>query len=332
MDLLFLLIFIILFVGYFVYKKYQDKTELNVMVRASILFAFYTKGNMLIRVDRGWINKLYFDTFITLNAGPLFGEPITPGGSVLYRLELPFSTEGHLVGISKIGTTTKASIDYMVKNNLKKVELEGDFGNYFDLYCADGQERHARYIFDPSAMQFVVDFCAQHDWEIVYDELYFVISEDQEGGPILAKSVEFIKQIKPAIVKSFPTKEHIKLKTPYGEWRGKPMNCPICTNQLINKVHYLECPQGHGRLLHAQKLIGYRKGYIKAISSISSPKAITRNTDIKCPHCHNNMVQIQYATKGLIIDSCVKCPWRWLDSNELEKILPINQKGLQWKI
>lgn len=308
--------------GYIGVKKFQESNEPKFMTKTSLLFAFLTKGNMLIRADHGTVNGMYYDMFVTLGAGPLFGEPIAPGGSVIYRLELPFNTQGHLIGISnKKHVTKSASIEFVKQNALVEVELEGDFPNYFKLFCPEGQLTHARYIFDPAAMQFVVDFCANHNWEIVYDELYFTIDEDQKGDAIIKKSMEFIKQIQPAIIKEFPTKETIKQKTPYGEWRGDPMLCPICQVKMDYLFDWHECPNGHGRLLHAQKLLGFRRGQIKNLSPIINPQPLERSTDIICPHCNNQMVQTQYAMRDLVIDSCPKCPYRWLDAGELAKII-----------
>jgi hypothetical protein len=307
--------------GYLGVKKFKESKEPKLMVKSSLLFAFLTKGNMLVRADRGKVNGMFYDMYITLGAGPLFGEPIAPGGSVIYRLELPFSTQGHLVGISnKEHNTKQASIEFVKESGLSEVVLEGDFINYFKLFCPEGQKTHARYIFDPAAMQFVVDFCSEHDWEIVYDELYFTVAEDQKGDAIIQKSIKFLEEIKPAVIREFPSKEAIKRKTPYGEWRGDPMPCPICQTNLEYKVHWHECPGGHGRLLHAQKLLGFRKGQIKNLPEIKNLQIHQRQTSLVCPHCANKMIEMQYAQRGLMIDSCPKCPYRWFDAGELEKI------------
>lgn len=307
-------------------QKYQESKEPKVLAKSSLLFAFLTKGNMLIRADRGKVNDMYYDMYITLGAGPLFGEPIAPGGSVIYRLELPFNTQGHLVGISNNKHSSKdTSIEFVKQSGLTEVVLEGDFPNHFSLFSPEGQKVQARYIFDPAAMQFAVDFCANHNWEIVYDELYFTVAEDQRGDSIIHKSIKFLEEIKPAVIKEFPSKESIKRKTPYGEWRGDPMPCPVCQKPLEYKVNWHECPDGHGRLLHAQKLLGFRRGKIKNLPSIESPDMAERQTDLICPHCESKMVEMQYAKLGLMIDSCSKCPYRWLDAGELAKISTLNK-------
>lgn len=304
-------------------KKLVPKIKTEADVKAGILFAFYTKGNMLLPADRGLIGDLYYDTYISMYGGPLYGEPLTKGGAVIFRVDMPFNTQAHLVGISaKEHIAKAAAMSFVTDSGLTLVELEGDFNNHFGLFAPEDQQLHARYVFDPAAMQYVVDFCANHDWELVYDELYFTVSEDQEAGPMVAKSLEFIKQIQPAIIREFPTKEALRQKVSYGEYRGDPLRCPICQKEMIYQVQWHECPDGHGRLVHAQKLLGFRKGKIKKAIIEATAEVAERQEQLTCPHCRCPMVPTQYGLRGLIIDSCPKCPYRWLDTGELAKIIP----------
>lgn len=327
MTFMVILAVVAVFLGYTAYKKYIESRPYD-GIKAGVLFSFYTKGYMLFNADHGMVDDRYYDVFITMQGGPFFGEPLAPvAGTVMYKVELPFNTQGHLVGISnKNHPSLQASKDYIKSNGLDEVVLEGDFPNYFTLFAPADQGVHARYIFDPAAMEFVVDFCANHDWEIVYDELYFTVSEEQDGGALLAKSTEFIAQIQPAIITAFPTKEAIRQKASYGEYRGDPMHCPICHTEMSYHVHWHECPNGHGRLLHAQKLLGFRRGKIKYATQAEIQKEVTRTRRLLCPHCGKEMLPTQYLTKELIIDSCSECPYRWLDAGELAKIIPALSK------
>jgi predicted RNA-binding Zn-ribbon protein involved in translation (DUF1610 family) len=310
-------------VAFFAKKKLVAKVDTARDVKSGILFAFYTKGNMLLPADRGQVGKLYYDTYITMHGGPLFGEPVAPAGVIIFRVDMPFNTQAHLVGISAKEHAVKLSATAFVdESGLEPVELEGDFNNYFKLYAPADQQIHARYVFDPAAMQFVIDFCANHDWELVYDELYFTISADQDAGPLVAKSLEFIKQIQPAIVREFPTEEALRQKVSYGEYRGNPLACPVCKKEMSYQTYWHECPDGHGRLLHAQKLLGFRIGTIKTTITEPTVAIADRKMHLNCPHCGNEMMPTQYVKRGLMIDSCTKCPYRWLDAGELAKILP----------
>lgn len=310
-------------IGLFGLQKFKESKEPKLMVKSSLLFAHLTNGNDILAVDRGAINGMHYAMYATVASRNNMQQGVAASGAILYVLELPFNTQGHLVGISnKYHSTKSSSIDFVKQSGLTEVNLEGDFNNYFKLYSPEGQKIQARYIFDPAAMQYVVDFCSEFNWEIVYDELIFTASHGQSGQGLAKNSTEFINQIKPALIKEFTSKEAIKRKTPYGEWRGNPMPCPICQVPMEYKVNWHECPSGHGRLLHAQKLLGFRRGKLKNTPNIENTEIIERQTALVCPHCSNKMIEMQYAKRGLMIDSCPKCPYRWLDAGELVRILP----------
>jgi hypothetical protein len=52
-----------------------------------------------------------------------------------------------------------------------KLELEGDFNNYFDLYVPSEYERDALYIFTPDVMKALVDSGASYDMEVIDNSL-----------------------------------------------------------------------------------------------------------------------------------------------------------------
>lgn len=55
----------------------------------------------------------------------------------------------------------------------QRLQLEGDFNNYFTLYAPKEYERDALYIFTPEVMAAMIDTAAQFDAEVVDDKLYF---------------------------------------------------------------------------------------------------------------------------------------------------------------
>ena len=66
------------------------------------------------------------------------------------------------------------------------LSLEGDFDNYFTLYCPKQYERDALYVFTPDLMALCIDNAAPFDIEIV-DKWMFVYSAapfDMSTGPI----------------------------------------------------------------------------------------------------------------------------------------------------
>lgn len=55
----------------------------------------------------------------------------------------------------------------------QRLELEGGFGRYFTLFCPQGKERDALYIFTPDVMRTIIDEVqGQYDIEITEDKLY----------------------------------------------------------------------------------------------------------------------------------------------------------------
>ena len=54
----------------------------------------------------------------------------------------------------------------------QRLSLEGDFDAYFELYCPEGYERDALYLFTPDIMARFIDNAAQLDVEIVDDWLF----------------------------------------------------------------------------------------------------------------------------------------------------------------
>jgi hypothetical protein len=55
----------------------------------------------------------------------------------------------------------------------RRLELEGDFNNYFDLYVPEDYETDALYVFTPDVMQSLVDEGRHYDIEVVDNELDF---------------------------------------------------------------------------------------------------------------------------------------------------------------
>ena len=69
-------------------------------------------------------------------------------------------------GIGSIGNSL------LFVNQNQRLELEGDFNNYFDLYVPNGYERDALYIFTPDVMAVFVDETCNFDAEIIDDKLF----------------------------------------------------------------------------------------------------------------------------------------------------------------
>ena len=74
---------------------------------------------------------------------------------------------------SVFGSNLPASFD-----RSQRLSLEGDFDRYFTLYCPDGYQRDALYLFTPDIMARFVDNAAALDVEIVDDWLFLYAKRD----------------------------------------------------------------------------------------------------------------------------------------------------------
>ncbi len=63
----------------------------------------------------------------------------------------------------------------------QKLSLEGDFDRYFSLYCPQGYERDALYLFTPDIMARFIDNAAALDVEIVDDWLFLYGKREFSG-------------------------------------------------------------------------------------------------------------------------------------------------------
>jgi len=89
-------------------------------------------------------------------------------------------------------------------SSLQKLELEGDFNDYFTLYVPNGYGKDAFYIFSPDMMVRFIDHLGAFDCEIIDDELYlyssrkFDLTSSQELTSLMSLSeqvsAKFTKQ------------------------------------------------------------------------------------------------------------------------------------------
>lgn len=85
-------------------------------------------------------------------------------------LPLPREVPNLLLFGAGIGVLTLAGV---AAGSRQRLDLEGDFGRTFTLYCPEGYERDALYLFAPDLMQLLVDATGGCDVELV-DQWMFV--------------------------------------------------------------------------------------------------------------------------------------------------------------
>lgn len=302
-------------------------SKTNYVDNTSFVMAFFSQGHKLSRVKRGKIEGLKFNAFLTMPYRGYESQMNTNSGSIIYMLELPFHTTGHVVGVSKKSTVNRHFLEsFLEANNMKEIVLEGDYPNHFSIYAAPGQEMISRYILDPKAMAFTVDYCANHFWEIVGDEMYSAtVSDIKSESSILKNSKRFAEQVKPATAGTTGNLKKVYHERPYGEIGDTPLNCPICNTEMHVGQYWFTCKNKHGMLVLGMDLHKIRNH----VHNVDRNEALPiQHEGLHCPNCGNKMHPVDYLQTGTIIDACTKCAFRWLDSNEAFKI---SQKRLQKK-
>lgn len=108
-------------------------------------------------------------------AGALIGQyandSSTPRvvASSFIMIPLPKSVPNIVLISTGLGTLRQAGLSLVGR---QKLSLEGDFDSNFTLYCPEGYERDALYIFAPDLMNLLIETTAGCDVEFVDDVMY----------------------------------------------------------------------------------------------------------------------------------------------------------------
>lgn len=294
---------------------YRRAHRPSTLAGSSVLLAYYLNTAKLTSTS-GVLDDTYYTMFIST-----IKEGIDRDNVGIFHVELPFYTSIHLLGIPKRSGATP--LDPTGKNSrMEKVDLEGNFRKYFALYAEKGNQAQARYVLDPAAMAFVVDFCQSHNWEIIGNSLYFAQAEftgSSKDTTFMSEDIQrFIKEIRPA-VEDADKAVHGTIFTPYGQDRRDTLRCLVCGDLMENKADYFICPNSHGVLLTGASLIKLRSGSLRIVAAADAHIQSTA-TKRTCPSCESDMSRVDYNHTGVIIDSCTRCPYRWLDLSEITQI------------
>lgn len=293
-------------------RRHRPVTHKN----SSVLMAYYTENATALPLARAKIAGLRHSSIL-----------FTRGSmeAILVSIDLPFVTNLHMVGIPKTDGVVPLNPAAKTSSIMEKVDLEGDYPNYFTLYAEKGQQQEARYLFDPKAMGFTVDFCRSHNWEIIGDMLLFVSTSgtSRKNDPTMMWDDidDFVEQIRPAIEVPL-TPEQERARTPQNEDYRESLPCPICNNSMQNKQNHFLCNNGHGALIKGGflKQLREEKLVIKTL-----PLEITKEMEreafarpaLTCPSCNGQMQKVRYNMGDITIDACSECTYRWLDAHEL---------------
>lgn len=296
----------------------------QIVADSPILLSYFSNDSQIVGLDSGNFGDLSYVLLTTKtdykNANN-HAKDIVPssGGVIVCRVSLPFQTGSHLVGIAKNGSKELGLDEFLARRNLETIELEGNFSEHTALFAPPGNQFNARYLLDPKAMAFVIDFCRTHHWEIINDELYFVTNDslsrvnNNDPTPIMTDDIErFVEEIKPALV-ILSDSRAIHASRQYGQPKSA-LKCPRCGEELIFKDRAFHCKNNHGMLISGQTMMAIRNEGVKRLQdeSVSSVK----HQPVECPNCQNTMVMSNYQNTKIEIDICMHCGYRWLDNGE----------------
>lgn len=238
-------------------------------------------------------------------------------GASVCMVELPYYAAAHLFGEPK-DELYRIPHKYNMKG-FNPVRLEGNFNEYFNLFVRHDLQSEARYILDPKAMHFVIDFCKKYYWEIADDTLLFVTLDDV---PDLAKVDRFIEEIKPSVIR----KGYVRIpsKLPYRRIEGREVKCPRCEVALITGRNWMCCPAGHGMLMTGGQMV-YERTSDEDVFYDSTKEAaqaiVQEKAQLTCPYCKSEMRKSHFQSTTIELDICTKCPHRWLDAAEVQPVI-----------
>jgi hypothetical protein len=236
-DFIFLSVVVIGFLGWFLFKRImsnvpeKDEGILKTYSQASLIMTIYTIGVSLMKVSSGKINLYpytilvttpmdinqkfdsssnYTDSEIDVNNLPKtstvpMGDIRSPIGQMIMKIDLPVKSSVHIAGFSLKDDKFKMLLgNTNLESSLTQVKLEGNFPEYFRLYCSSGKEVELLELLDPTNMQFLVDFCESFNFELIDTTLYFTKSNssNRSDNGILTKSAEdFANRILPILLR-----------------------------------------------------------------------------------------------------------------------------------
>lgn len=192
----------------------------------SILLTVYTLGVDIQKVSDGHLEGLHYNLLLTTDLPkyekevyvggvvgtiekPVSAEPLpvdmrrAPAGKIILGLDLPTKSQVHILGFTANDQNLPKLLENTrLDNRMTKVQLEGDFPDFFKLYCTTGREIELREVLDPTRMAFLIDFCSTFNFELVGNNVYFVQS-DIEGQtanlPMIKAAEEFTQKVLPVL-------------------------------------------------------------------------------------------------------------------------------------
>jgi hypothetical protein len=161
------LVFLILICIYIIYRRYGSSLSdtnidgtTNAQDSSIISSANLLEDTALVSLDKSTMSGYQYNLLSNKS------------NRVMLLITLHHNTNLHLVAVGD-KSDAGLSLTQKIKNKfLEPVKLEGDFPDYFKLYCSTDKQIELRELLDPTAMALLVDFCQAYDLEIFNDTLY----------------------------------------------------------------------------------------------------------------------------------------------------------------
>ena len=218
-----------------------SKSELQEIAQnSSLLISMYVNNAELTPISDGSLDGMTYHLMVPLPAqntpntagfGRIYGnnmpyevgqaagaiwkdhEEVSSTSNMIFLLDLPTPSLVHIAGIGiKTMTNKERLLKSTVDNALERVNLEGDFPDYFWLFCSHGYDIELRQVLDPATMQFLVDFCQKLDWELVGSSLYFISngsnqkSDSGQSNTVMVEDAQnFAKRVLPVLQRLIPS-------------------------------------------------------------------------------------------------------------------------------
>lgn len=228
------IIFLVIFVGgYLGLRWWRRRDAASVIVESPLLLSMFVNGMKLEKLSEGSLNGYKYSLMITsplattdqpglrqyqgyINPGAEAAAQIAqqimsdvnPGKTILL-LRLPTKSPVHIAALGIPDAKTHTKIDTTAaQNGLISAGLEGDFPDYFSLYCGKSDQVEVRQVLDPTNMAFLVDYCKREDWELFGDTLYFAQNNafQKDDDPLIENTTmvkdaeQFVSEILPILL------------------------------------------------------------------------------------------------------------------------------------
>jgi hypothetical protein len=129
----------------------------------------------------------------------------SPSGKIIMYVDLPAASQVHFAGFSLQDEGIRTLLNNTgIGNFMTSVSLEGDFPDYFKLYCSIGRQVVLRQVLDPTRMEYLVDFCRSLNSELFENTLYFsesniTANSDTNSTSLVQAAEEFAQKILPTL-------------------------------------------------------------------------------------------------------------------------------------